>query len=377
MFFLVLPILLFLITSIYALSLSPSKKNFNFEPGLEETISFTVRPDTSREIVMYVEGDLAEYITLDKDKLSGDGGKFTATLKLPEKLDRPGEYRTLVMVSEYVDPELAGFIVVAVKVGSVIRVHVPFPGQYLETKLEVKDANVGDPIDFNLEVKSKGKENVSISPIIEIYDSNGKNVDTLLYNSRVIKSQEILNLRKTLDTTGYNPGGYKAVSTIYYGAIAKSETDFRVGDLNVRILNYTDVVPINKFEKFDIIIESGWNNNIAGVYGEVVIYNESKEITRFQTFTTSLTPWEQQTITGYFDTSNFTEGKYDANITTYFFGKSEGRSTSVFVPVRFVKAKSLFLWYILGGAGIFIILGLLIFRIFSKNGKKRKKKGRK
>ena len=309
-------IFLFLLNNIFALGMSPAREEFNFKPGFEEKIGYNVFSDTGRDIEISAEGDLAQYVTFNKEVVSGGkGGNFVAILKLPNSLDEPGLHRTFVKVAEkVVDEELSGFFVVKVSVMSIIDVYVPYPGRYLEIGLVSKDVNIGEPVEFGLTVVSRGTDDIDISPKIDIYDLKGNSMETLFFTERNILGQETLKLKKILNTTNYNPGTYKAKALIDYGIPARAETEFRIGDLNVKLLNYTNLIPIGKLEKFDLVVESGWNNNIEGVSAKIYVMNGSRELAQFETSTTQLTPWEQKTLTGYFDTSNFTEGIYDANI---------------------------------------------------------------
>jgi len=372
-------IFLFLITSTSALGVSPAKREYNFEPGFEKEIEYNVfGVDPDQQLTIYAKSDLAQYVTFDRETLVG-GGHFTAKIKLPEILATPGKNRLIIGVKEQsnLDEELVGTAAVgtSVAIQVVVNIYVPYPGQYLETTLTTSDVNVGEPIDFNLEVVSRGKEKVSMNPRIDIFDSDSEKVETLYFQNRVIESQETLKLKKTLDTINYNPGNYKAVATIDYGGLATSEADFRIGDLRIDIVNYTHQVPIAKLEKFDLVLESGWNDQIDGAYAEVVFLNNTDAVLQtFKTSTTSLVPWESKLIAGYFDSSVFKEGFYDANVTLFYYGKDQGKSSSEIVNVEFLKVGSKLIWYFIGGGGILIIFGLLFFKFFKKSKKNDKKK---
>ena len=337
-------------------------------------IDYNVIRANDRDLSILVQGDLSEYVQLSDDLLTKGEDSFSIKLKLPETLNSPGKNTIWIKVTETSDEELVGtFIGVSVAIKSAINIYVPYPGQYLEVELTSKDVNIGDPLDFGLNVISRGTEEVDITPRIEIYDSQNSKVETLLFNNRIIAGQETLSLRKTLDTHDYNAGNYKAVAIIEYGGLAKSESEFKIGALSIEILNYTNIVPIGGLERFDLLIESGWNNQIDGAYAEVVFLNGSEILDSFKTSTTTLIPWEKKVITGYFDTSNFTQGIYDVNMSLFYFGKDQGKSSNMLGKVEFVQFKNVLIWYFIGGVGLLIIISLLGIKFFRKNGKKRKK----
>ena len=371
--FSVLLIFLVLIETSSALRVSPAVKKYNFVPGLEKTITYTTSGGGDKELELYVKGDLAEYVTLNKNELVGGGGTFTATLKLPEELEKPGKNVILVGVKEKVDEELVDATIgTSIIIQVVIVINVPYPGRYLEVNLKSHNVNVGEPVNFDLEINSKGKEDVNITPKIDI-TSEGKTIETLYFKNRVIQSQEYAKLRKTLDTIDYNPGKYTAVAVVDYGIVARAESEFRIGELVVNMVNYTRQIIIKGIKKFEIEVESGWNNNIDGVYAEVFILNDSETLIDFKTSSTDLKPWEKKAITGFFDTKNFTAGFYDANITLVYYGKDRGKSSSELVEIEFIEevSKTLIIAIIVGI--ILLLIGILLIKKYLlKNGKKKK-----
>lgn len=372
-FLVVFGALIFFSVSVSALGIAPSFREYNFQPGLEGSIEYRVFAPDDMEIEISLSGDLAEYVQLSRKTMKG-GGTFTANFKLPESIATPGLNRVRVYIGEKIDPELAaGFIGTRLVVISQIDIYVPYPGRYLEIDLKGHDANVGEPVNFDLEISNKGKEDATVVPVIEIYSGQGV-INALVFNERTIASQDRIVLTKPLDTSALNPGTYKAVAKVDYGTLAQDEVDFRIGSLNIEITNYTNKFYLGRLQKFEVFLESGWNDKIDGAYAEIQILNGSKVLDSFRTTTIELTPWEQKSVEGYFDTSNYSEGFYDANITAVYFGKEQGKSTNKLVKIEFVKGESSLLWYVVGGAGVLIIIGLLLIKILRKNGKKNKRK---
>lgn len=366
-------IIIILVDISSALGIAPGKLEFNFQPGLEKTIHYEVfGADSETEFELYIEGDLAEYIKLDKEKLIGRG-TFTAVLKLPGYIEKPGKHRILIGAKEKFDEEaLETMIGTAVDIRGVIDIHVPYPGKYLEMVLGSHNVNIGEPVQFELKITSKGEEDVDITPKIEIA-SEEEIIETLYFANRILKSQEEIKLKKILDTTNYNPGNYNATAIVDYGKIAIAESKFKIGDLVINVINYTQQISIGGLQKFNIEIESGWNDNIDGAYAEVFILNSSNTILSFKTSSTSLTPWEKKNISGFFDSTDFTKGFYDANITIKYYGKDIGKISSKLVKVEFIeKPKQLLIWFITGG--VIFLAGVVIFLMkknFLKYGKKK------
>src|SRR3989339_27592 len=342
-----------IITSISALGVSPAIKEYNFQPNFEDVIKYrTLGIPSNMELELYAEGDLAEYVTIDKKKLFGEG-EFRVSLDLPEHIEVPGKHIIYIGVKEKVDPELIqGTVGTSVTIQAVIVIYVPYPGKWIDASLTGNNVNVNESVNFELSLTSKGTEDVEVSPRIEI-SSKDKIIETLYFTNRLIKSQENIGLKKTLETVGYNPG-----------------------------TNHTDKILLGGVKRFEIEIESGWNNNIENAYAKVDFFNESGKITEFKTSPTSLSPWEKKTIEGFFDTSDFIESTYNANITMVYYGTADMSKTSnKVVSVQFIKESELNVTLIaIIGAIILIIVMIIIITILiikKKNDKKGNKSSKK
>ncbi|HIH63307.1 MAG: hypothetical protein QT05_C0015G0008 [archaeon GW2011_AR13] len=371
-----------IITSISALGVSPAIKEYNFQPNFEDVIKYrTLGIPSNMELELYAEGDLAEYVTIDKKKLFGEG-EFRVSLDLPEHIEVPGKHIIYIGVKEKVDPELIqGTVGTSVTIQAVIVIYVPYPGKWIDASLTGNNVNVNESVNFELSLTSKGTEDVEVSPRIEI-SSKDKIIETLYFTNRLIKSQENIGLKKTLETVGYNPGTYLATAVVDYGTIVLSKVDFKIGELTIEITNHTDKILLGGVKRFEIEIESGWNNNIENAYAKVDFFNESGKVTEFKTSPTSLIPWEKKTIEGFFDTSGFVEGTYNANITMIYYGTADiSKTSNKVVSVQFIKESKLNITLIaIIGAIILIIIMIIIITILiikKKNDKKSNKSSKK
>jgi len=353
-----------------SLGLTPAKRSLNFEPGSKSVFEYRVNTDNpEKELILYSKGNLSEYVSLNKEKLIGGGG-FKATLSLPEKIEKPGRHRILIGVKEKIDKELAT-VGTSVAVQGVIYVHVPYPGRYIEiNNFKAENANAGEPVRFSFELINRGKENLTIKPKIEVYSKNKKE-ETLNFKTRKLETGKNIKLKKDLQTQDYNPGEYYANLIVDYGNKTKEKTNFRLGTLKVDILNHTKSIKLEGVKRFDIKVESKWNNKIPNLYGIVTFYNESSVISKIKTPSSTIEPWEKKQISGFLDTKKFNEEEYKANITL----KYSGNSTEKMSNVTFIKEDSLFTnpWIISIISAIIIVGGALIVIYLRKNKKKLKK----
>ncbi|GBE19425.1 MAG TPA: hypothetical protein ENG87_03075 [Candidatus Pacearchaeota archaeon] len=363
-----------LMNIISAIGIVPAKIDYNFEPGLEQVIAYSVFSSGSdKKISVSAGGDLKEYVTIDQKEITGSGS-FTVTLKLPQSIEKPGMHTIGISATEKVDKEKSKGTTIgtSVAITAIIRIFVPYPGRYLEISLRTNDVNIGELVNLELSINSEGKENITANPQIEILSIDNKTIEILYLGETFIQSQRRLELSKTLNTSNYNPGKYIAIASVDYGKVAISMTNFRIGYLFINITDYTRQIFIKGLEKFDINLESSWNEEIDGAYAEVFIFNDSDKLIDFKTTSTNLNAWEEKTITGYFDTSNFTEGVYNANITVIYYGKDVGKSITKLVQIEFIKETDNTVIYVLGGTIFLVVVVYFIRRYLLKNAKKRR-----
>ncbi len=359
-----------------ALGVSPGKIEINFEPNLEASYTFqAISDDPSVELEIFTRGELGKYASFDKKTLAG-GGVFAATLKLPEKIDKPGVHEIMIVVREKVDEATGIGTAVAIQVP--IYIHVPYPGKYAEIALSSHNVNVGEPVNIYLTVISRGKDDILINPEIEIFSEN-KSVEKFSFEQAVVKSQQSTTLKKVINTTSYRPGSYTALALVYYEAgSAKTASEFRIGTLFVRTINYTERIKTGGLSKFQVWIESNWNSRIDSIYANILITKKANStvLAGFKTPYTSLEQWGTGMLEGFFDAGNFTAGIYNANITLFY---AENSSSSI-ASVEFISGESRLMTIVIITAAVVIalvIIALLARRFMLANAKEKERKKRK
>ncbi|RMG77381.1 MAG: hypothetical protein D6707_11160, partial [Bacteroidetes bacterium] len=322
-----------------SLGLSPATIDINFEPGFEDRYSFrTSGDDPNKELLVYPDGDLKEYAKFDKKRIKA-GESFEVYLKLPQKIELPGEHHIYITVEETIDEELASALGSRSIVRGVIYVHVPYPGKYLELNyFNVKNINVGEKGLAEFEVVSRGEETITIRPRIEIYSKDRKLMKTLTLKERTLKTGESIALKKSFNSEGFSAGPYYARLIIEYGNKLMKEKEFKIGEMNIFIKDYTKRVPIGKTEPFNITIESGWNNDIELVHGVVRILKDNRElIQEFKTPPTELKAWETKNLSGFVETFGFERGEYLTDIIINYYSEGVEKSSRKTVKIKFYK----------------------------------------
>lgn len=350
---------------VLCLGISPAVQYVDFKPGLELEYSFNVYAEPEQTIELYSEGEFSDLVKFNKEELPG-GGTFNAKIKLPQEIEIPGKHILLIGAREKIDEEI-GAIGTSVIVRVPIVIRVPYPGKYAEISLSVNNANVGEPVRFEVSVASMGKEPIMAATKIDIY-SGKKKIETLDLGAKFIENQESYKFIKILNTSNYNPGDYNATAIVdYQYAIAKTSSVFRIGQLFVNMTNYTNKIIKGGIKPFEIDVESFWNDPIENVYGEVYVIKDNIKVIDFLTPSVNLVGWEKKTLKGYIDTEVLELGEYDLNISINYNGKetmNKGKLTIKMIQ----KYKT---YYMICGFLIGLAILIALYFIFIKKTSKK------
>jgi hypothetical protein len=342
-------VLVFLCGGVVAVSgVVPGSYEIDFEPGYSGEFVFDFVLDVDADL--YVEGDLARYVKLDRDRVSGRE-EAVAILNLPPEIKSPGvNYIFIGARGEGVD------------VRGAIKVVVPYPEKYVELELNAPNVNAGEIVDVGLRMFNLGKQDVNVTPVVEIY-SAGERVEIFEGRSGAIGVSGILDFNVPFDSSNYSAGDYVAVALVDYGdEVARVENVFRLGEFAVRILNYTDEFVEGEIGRFEIEVENLWDYGMDEVYAEVRIIGSG---VGFDSSIVKLGGWEKRVLVAAFDGSSFVGGEVDAKIILHY----DGEVVSEDVKLKIVDSLGVvFYVYIFG----FLVLlsGLVWFVVFRR--KKRR-----
>ena len=65
----------------------------------------------------------------------------------------------------------------------------------------------------------------------------------------------------SFDTKGLRPGNYSATANMDFDGMKKTDSDnFRIGNLNVKVVDYTKELDNSGIKRFDVTVESEWND---------------------------------------------------------------------------------------------------------------------
>jgi len=337
-------VLSFLCSGVFAISgVSPAVYEVGFEPGYSEEFVFSfVIGEGSADL--YIEGDLAEFVSLNKKSVSGRE-EVLVNLDLPLVVDSPG-----------VDYIKVGARNDNINVGGFIKINVPYPERYVEVGLNAPNVNVGEDILFNLELFGLGNESVVVSPRIEIYKDEEK-IEVISVEDVEVSSGEKVIKDISLETEAYSAGNYLAIGFADYDdKSVRAGNPFRLGEFSVGLVDYTKYFRENKIDRFEILVESLWDDDMSDVYAEVNFPNFPKG--NFVTSSESLGAWGDQILSGFLDVSEIEDNIFDAEIILYYGDES----VSEIVELEIIKGFDWGFYLII--LIIILILVFLAWRIF-------------
>ena len=86
------------------IGVSPAIVTINFEPGLKQTMNFKFLGDVGGKYDIYVEGDLKDYVGINKEIIYGPDD-VNVILELPGSIEPPGTHMLKVGIKEIFEAE--------------------------------------------------------------------------------------------------------------------------------------------------------------------------------------------------------------------------------------------------------------------------------
>ncbi len=323
-----------------AVGISGPKPRFIFEPGLDMNITYIAINSAAETLNISIalevdsnfccadaaeeDGKILQTATITPISVSLDPaaqGQFNVHIKLPNEIKVPGQHAFLVRATE-VRAAGAGLSASA-SVRTPIYLFVRFPGKHMDVSLQGPDVEAEGMQTFSVQASNRGTLGIDrLYATINVFDAQNRSVAMLETDEQSLPIDRTAVLEAIWNTTGQSEGLYYAVADVNYDGLAKQAKDsFRIGVLNLIIINYTRQVFAGLINPFDLEVESRWNSVIDGVYAIVNVKKEGKLVATFQTPTTKVDPWSRGNVSGFFN-ANIPPDSYDMDINLNFAGKS-------------------------------------------------------
>jgi hypothetical protein len=346
-----------MLQSVFALAgVSPSSYEVRFEPGLERNFTFQFIFDEGISTKINLEGELSPYFRVDRNGIYGSG-IVNVEMVLPDKIDVAGDQ--IIRIVAKPDIERGKGIGITAEAVALIKVVVPFPGEYAEVDLLMKDFNLDENVEHRIKIINRGNKPLEVDPQVQIL--MGENLkETVKIQKETLNPFEFKEYNFILNEY-YFPGKYHAFAFVRYGdELARDEESFNIGENTIDIINHTSRIKRGTLEKYEVLVESLSVKKINDIHGEIIIGNKS-----FTSNSFDMLPFEKRLIQIYVDSQSLKNS--EAKIIIHFRDKSVIKNIDFFV-----EDNEKYLLYV----GIIIIFCLIFFIFKSrfsnmKNNNKR------
>ncbi len=371
-YLLLLLFLAVIIAPVLAIGISPSSVNIPYEAGKDVRLRFTAinHADAVAVFEVYIEGELANYITPEQTKLvmrAKERKDFYVRLHMPENLE-PGTRPVQVGVME-ASNQASGALSARAGVKSNVEVDVPYPNKYLVAGMAASYANVGEPVHFEITVQNKGMKTIDkVSGSVNIFE--GRNKIGFSDSNSIYALAPGQKSVLAIDWQATQIGSLIAVADIFYDELSiTAATKFKVGDATLTISSVDfGTIRAGNVGKISVSVQNEWNKPMSGANAELVISRNQQGVARIAGKPFSIDAQGRHKEEFYWDTAGLEPGVYDGKVILHFLGKTTEQGfkiglagTRQFDNVVYVAIVALL-------ATLFVL-----FALYSKKQKRRSK----
>ncbi|MFH0870438.1 MAG: hypothetical protein V1866_05275 [archaeon] len=315
---------------VFGLGVSPGRVEMSFLPNYVYKGQACYTLSGIERLRFEVQGDINESIKIEGLDENNDISNLMApevhgcidyTMTMPASFDKPGLHIQAINAVEAPD-EVSGSIFAVVKIQHQIYIRVPYPGKYIEiVAFTAQNSNAGNLVPFNIVIIGKGIETAeSAHGVISIYDKENNLIGTTTTKTlKNIGNEDRRELTAFWNSSPNREGNYRAdLKLVYDDLTNNATTTFKLGGLDVNLLDYSDEVIIGGIKEFSMVVDSTWSETVKNVKATAAVFNYSlskdQPITVVETISRDIPPWGTDTLKGFLDTSLLQLGNYTVKI---------------------------------------------------------------
>ncbi|MAE13240.1 hypothetical protein CMO92_01630 [Candidatus Woesearchaeota archaeon] len=364
-------VFLILLSTVTALGIAPSRKVIDYEPGEIQLGGRILNNEKqAMKVMLIAEGPLKEHVTFEQNILNikQDQGEFpfTYTVDIPESLE-PGTQEinilavqlppdeTVLVVNLPGDDTPESIITTSyeteknvddqkevsarIAVTQQLRIMVPFPGQWVDGRLFIQTANIGDDIEFVVSIFNRGTEPVNVSGRIIIKGPTNQLIDEIELTTQHLAENGEGKLVGQWKNVEY-AGEYLAEAQILFADKHFTlQKQFSVGNLFIQI---KDIVVANfrlgSIAKFDVLVRNQWNKAVQEIFANFTVLDKAgKVLSTFKSSEISLQALQEGNVTGYWDTAGVDQGAYDINVILNYASRTSEKLFSAVVGLDSIE----------------------------------------
>ncbi len=322
-------VLLFTLQLALALGIRPAKTTIIFdELGEQRELEgqFWVVNNDHHEFTarITVEGELAEFITLDRDEIvfreDDDAEDVDFEIHLPEIMP-PGESKANIIVSEDVAVG-EGETLVSSRLVLKHKVIVigPYPDKYLTAKLNFFDQ--GKEIRMVSEVENLGKLDIGAVQTKFYVNDKQQKQHVLETEKTNLQKKENKLLATTIERDVFERGEFEVSAiTTYDDQQVEIVKNLLVGQPEIDITYFNQFFVAYKINQYSLDLLNRWNKDIRNVFVDVEVRKDAQKIDEFRTKSIDLEGLTTERISDYFNAKEKAPGKYDFEMVVNFWNQ--------------------------------------------------------
>ncbi|VVB78288.1 Uncharacterised protein [uncultured archaeon] len=299
--------------------------DIDYENGLEKEIEFYVfnTEHQNMKVLLTVQGDLNNSVALYDSLVdflpSDESKKFKYKFKMPEIGNEPGLHQAQIIALEIPNISPGGnYASSSSKTVGELKVHVPYPGKYIDADLNILDAEQNGTAKLVVYAVNRGKSDISaVKARIDIYTLLNEKISSIETDSKSIDPSKTAELSADWKINSA-AGDYIAKITLTYdGETREFEKRFAVGAKNLTI----EGILVNNFQlggiaKLQILVDNKWNQELKGVYANLIVYDTNGQVMAdTKSSSDNIPALAKKELIAYWDTGKVEEGEYNTKLT--------------------------------------------------------------
>lgn len=394
----VLLVLVLLSSFCLAIGVAPSREVIDYKEGKQTLTARIINNDRiDMRIAAYPKGELANYTKIPNELIivkASEGEKsFEYEINLPKGLS-PGTREVKIILVQlpetfatsndnllvtgekavlFENKDSESVISATSAVIHQLHIRVPYPESFVEGRLYVSEGKVGDLLEFAVPVINRGMEKTNIYAEIIIKGPTNEEIASFKTENQELgggKESKLVGVWKA----DINQGLYLAEAIVHYGNEHFTlRKQFSVGNVFISI----DGMRVEGFKlggiaKFDVSVKNKWNEEIKDVYGELkVLDGEGRSLANVKTLSENVPGYGESVITGYWDTTGVSIGRYDVNVMLHYAGKTTERLFQTVVGIDKITVGQIGTGKVAGseegGASLILILIIVVVLLVIAN----------
>jgi len=322
-----------------AIGVTPGKATIPYPDGLDKTFSFTVLDSEDSDgdgnenandgpgFEISTKGELGKYIEIDNSPASlypyRESNKFYYQLNMNDSVIAnltPGEHLGEIVIRKKVDDEI--FAVAIPSVVHQVVFFVPYPAKYLQSRIEILEADKNETTEFLIPIVNLGEEKIEgVFGNITIYDKQGAEIlGNVVTNLASLETMERKDLNAEWENTVDSNIYLAEIKLMYDDEAVVYHEYFKVGKV---FLDVSDIL-IENFElgnivTFHLLADNQWGEDLNNIYASMKLYGSNGNLAyEVKSPVTDIKAYERKRIPVYWDTTGVEEGTYHGKLIVYY-----------------------------------------------------------